>query len=115
MSNHFQQNIQNWVSVDNKIKNLQQEVKELRSTRNSLTQNIFTYAETNNLENAVIQITDGKLKFQNVKQTSPLTFKLVEEVLKEIISNDEDVKSIIKAIKNKRESKYVYDIRRTYT
>ena len=46
---------------------------------------------------------------------SPLTFKLVEEVLKEIISNEEDVKSIIKAIKNKREKKYVYDIRRTYT
>ena len=66
MSNHFQQNIQNWVSVDNKIKNLQHEVKELRNTRNSLTQNIFIYAETNNLENAVIQITDGKLKFQNV-------------------------------------------------
>ena len=115
MSNNFQQNIQNWVSVDNKIKNLQQEVKELRGTRNSLTQNIFTYAETNNLENAVIQITDGKLKFQNVKQTSPLTFKLVKEVLNECIGNEEHVAQIIKAMKNKRESKYVYDIRRTYT
>ena len=114
MSNNFQQNIQNWVSVDNKIKNLQQEVKELRGTRNSLTQNIFTYAEINNLENAVIQITDGKLKFQNVKQTSPLTFKLVKDVLNECIGNEEHVTQIIKAIKNKRESKYVYDIRRTY-
>ena len=70
MSNAFQSNIQNWVAIDNQIKTLNQEAKELRSQRNDLTNNIFTYAESNNLENAVIQISDGKLKFQNVKQTA---------------------------------------------
>ena len=33
MSEGFQKNIQNWVSVDNKIKALQNQVKELRSQR----------------------------------------------------------------------------------
>ena len=114
MSSLFQKNIQDWVALDNQIKTLNHEVKELRSNRNSLTNNIFTYAETNNLENAVIQISDGKLKFQNVKQTSPLTFKLVKEALDECIGNEEHVKQIINAIKNKRETKYSYDIKRTY-
>ena len=75
----------------------------------------FNLLESNNLENAVIQISDGKLKFQNVKQTAPLTFKLVKEVLDECIDNEQHVKAIIKAIKDKRESKYVYDIKRTYS
>ena len=115
MSSVFQKNIQDWVTIDNKIKTLNSQVKELRGNRNSLTNNIFTYAESNNLENAVIQISDGKLKFQNVKQTSPLTFKLVKEVLDECIKNDEHVKVIINAIKNKRESKFSYDIKRSYS
>ena len=115
MSSSFQKNIQDWVTLDNQIKNLNQQAKELRNNRNSLTQNIFTYAESNNLENAVIQISDGKLKFQNVKQTAPLTFKLVKEVLDECIDNEEHVLAIIKAIKDKRESEYVYDIKRTYS
>ena len=114
MSSVFQKNIQDWVTVDNKIKNLNNQVKELRSNRNQLTNNIFTYAESNNLENAVIQISDGKLKFQNVKQTSPLTFKLVKEVLDECINNDEDVLALMTAIKNKRETKFSYYIKRSY-
>ena len=50
MSEGFQKNIQNWVSVDNRIKALQNQVKELRSQRSDLTSSIFNYAENNNLE-----------------------------------------------------------------
>ena len=64
MTDNFQKNIQNWVTLDNQVKNLQQQIKVIRNNRNQLTSQIFTYAEKNNLENAVIQITDGKLKFQ---------------------------------------------------
>lgn len=114
MSEQFQKNIQDWVSIDNRIKALQQEVKQYRSQKNNLTNQIFTYAETNNLENAVIQISDGKLKFQNVKSTNPLTFRFIEECLNDCISSEEQVKQIIKYIKSKREAKYSYDIKRTY-
>jgi hypothetical protein len=114
MSNEFQENIKEWVSIDNKIKNLQQNVKELRQTKNGLTDNIFQYAETNNLENAVIQISDGKLKFQNVKSTSPLTFGLLKQCLNECIQDSEQVESLIQYIKSKRTSRTNYDIKRTY-
>ena len=114
MSNEFQENIKEWVSIDNRIKNLQQNVKELRQTKNDLTDNIFQYAENNNLENAVIQISDGKLKFQNVKSTSPLTFVLLKEGLNECIQDSEKVESLIQYIKSKRTSRINYDIKRTY-
>ena len=115
MSDNFQKQIQNWVSVDNRMKNLQMQVKELRQAKNTLTESIFVYAESNNLENAVIKISDGKLKFQNVKSTSPLTFRFIEECLNDVISNEEQVKNIIKYIKSKRETKYNYDIKRSYS
>ena len=46
MSEGFQKNIQNWVSVDNKIKSLQNQVKELRSQRTDLTSSIFRRCAT---------------------------------------------------------------------
>ena len=114
MSGNFQKNIQDWVSTDNKIKKLSLEVKELRQNRNNLTDQIFVYAENNNLENAVIQISDGKLKFQNVKQSSPLTYGFLKECLLECMDNEEQVKELIEYIKSKRTFRTNYDIKRTY-
>lgn len=115
MTEQFQKNIQNWVTIDNKIKALQQQVKTFRNEKSDLTNNIFTYAESNNLENAVIKISDGKLKFHNCKNNSPLTFKLLRESLLELFHDDDKVTSIVDYIKNKRETKYYYDIKRSYS
>ena len=114
MSGEFQENIKEWVTIDNRIKTLQQNVKELREQRSELTDNIFQYAENNNLENAVIQISDGKLKFQNVKSTSPLTFGFLKQCLLECNFQVEQVDELIKFIKSKRTTRTNYDIKRTY-
>ena len=113
MSN-FQENIQEWVSLDNKIKKMNLQLKTLRNEKNELTYNIFDYAQENNLQNAIIEITDGKLKFQQSKSSSPLTFKFIESCLNQCISNEEQVKAIIKFIKEQREYKYSNTISRSY-
>ena len=110
----FETDVKQWVMIDNQIKQNSEKVKELRKQRSHLTTKIFSYAEENNLENAVIEISDGKLKFQQNKQTTPLTFKFLEECLIECIQNEEQVKQIIKFVKSKREFKYVSDIKRFY-
>tara|TARA_B100000900_G_C20480524_1_gene675235 strand:- start:719 stop:1072 length:354 start_codon:yes stop_codon:yes gene_type:complete len=114
MSENFQQNIISWVKLDNKITTLRNEMRELRSEKNALTEEIYTIAEQNNYDRSTIEISDGKLRFQQVKQTNPLTFKFLEKCLHECLDNEETVTSIIKYIKSKRESKYSYEIRRTY-
>lgn len=106
--------IKEWVNYDNQLKKHCEKVKELRYNRNIVGKEIFHYVETNRLQNAVVEITDGKLKFQNVKQTSPLNFKFLEECLKDCISDTESVKDIIKYIKQKREVVFKNDIKRTY-
>ena len=75
-------------------------------------ENIQYYVENNNLNNAVVQISDGKLKFVKTKVTSPLTFKYIEKSLGEIIKNDTQVEKIIEYLKQKRDSKIISEIKR---
>ena len=110
----FTQNIREWVTIDNRIKTHQDEIKRERILRNKLTTSILEHAENSNMQHAVIEITDGKLKFQNNRIVQPITFRFLEDCLNECISGDTEVKQIIKYIKSKREVKYVPDIKRSY-
>ena len=106
----FEQQIQQWVAIDNQLKTLTDKVKELREQKNALHTIITEETEVG----STIQISDGKLKFVQLKETQPLTFKYLETCLKEIIKNEEQVNKIVDYIKNKREVKYVADIKRFY-
>lgn len=110
----FEQNIQQWVLIDNQIRTLNDKLKELREKKHNLTENINHHIEETNLTNATIKISDGQLKFVKIKETQPLTFKYLETCLSEIIKNEDQVQKIIEYIKNKREVKSVSDIKRLY-
>lgn len=110
----FEENIKNWVAIDNQIKLLNEKTKELRENKNTTEEAIMTYVKINKLANAVVNISDGKLKFVNIKQTAPLTLKFVEDCLKKCIKSEEQVKQIMNYIKESRESKYSPDIKRYY-
>ena len=108
----FEGQIQQWVQLDNQLKQINEKVKDLREKRNTLEQNITIYAASNNLTNSTVQISDGKLKFVNTKIQEPLTFKYLEKTLNEVIKNESQVKLIIEHIRQKREIKIVPEIKR---
>jgi hypothetical protein len=108
----FEQNIQQWVSIDNQIKLLNEKIHELREKKTRLGENITNHVEENNLRNATVQISDGKLRFVNTKVSSPLTFKYVEKSLGEVIKNQTQVKQLVEYLKEKREVKVVPEIKR---
>ena len=110
----FEDNIKEWVRLDNDIKGLQEQMKILRDSRNDLTGELITYASNNDLTHKIIEITDGNLKFQTRKDTSPLTFKLIKQCLTDCISNEDQVDKLINYIKEKRAIKYVNELRRNY-
>jgi prefoldin subunit 5 len=110
----FENKLQQWVSIDNQMKDLNEQLKELRDKKNELNESITVHVENTNLSNATVQISDGKLRFVKVKDTQPLTFKYLESCLKEIIKNEEQVNKILEYVKNKREVKYVSEIKRIY-
>ena len=111
---NFEQQIQQWVAIDNQMKILGDKIKELRDKKNTISEQINTHVETTELSNATVKINDGQLKFVKVKETQQLTFKYLETCLSEIIKNEEQVKKIVDYIKNKREVKYVPEIKRLY-
>ena len=108
----FEGQIQQWVQLDNQLKQINEKVKDIREKRNTLEQNITTYAASNNLTNSTVQISDGKLKFANTKVQEPLTFKYLEKTLNEVIKNESQVKLIMEHIRQKREIKIVPEIKR---
>jgi len=106
----FPEQIKQWVAIDNQMKVLSERMKELRETKATLSEQINSYVETEELKE--VKISDGQLKFIKTKETQPLTFKYLETCLKEIISNEEQVEKIIDYVKSKREVKVVADIKR---
>lgn len=110
----FNKDIVTWVSLDNRINELRNEMRGLRATKAELKDKIYTFAEQNELDRAVIKISDGQLKFQQTKQSNPITLKYLKKCLSECISDETQVESIMNYIKEKREFKTVYDIKRTF-
>jgi hypothetical protein len=108
----FEESIKSWVALDNQLKTLTERTKQLRDEKNATEETIMSYVETNNLSNATINITNGKLRFVSTKQTPPLTLKYVEECLGKCINNAGQVKQIMQIIKDGREVKYSADIKR---
>lgn len=108
----FEESIQKWVSIDNQIKLLNEKMKELRDKRSELNDSISSYVDDNNLQNATIQISDGRLRFASTRVQEPLTFKYLEKSLGEVIKNEVQVKQILEYLKKNRESKMVPEIKR---
>jgi hypothetical protein len=108
----FENKIQQWVQLDNQVKKLNEQIKQLRDQRNSLETNLTTYVKTNNISDKIINLNNDKLRFVDTKVPEPLTFKYLEKTLGEIIKNETQVQLIMEHIKQKRTFKVVPEIKR---
>ena len=111
---NLEKSIQRWVELDNELKLLNEQVKELRTRKNDTEDKIIDYVNEHDMNNNVVNISDGKLKFCETKQTMPITLGFLEKCLSDIISNQNQVKQIMEYIKGKREHKVVPEIKRYY-
>jgi len=114
MSEDLTNNIQQWVSLDNEIREHQDALKQIRKQRNDITENILTYVDTNGLNHATIKISDGTLRFIETRQSQPLTLRYIEDCLVKCIDNQDSVQKIMQFIKTSREIKTNTDIKRIY-
>ena len=110
----FHEDIKQWVAVDTQLKLMNEQSKQLREQRSALAEGIHHHVEGHNLGKAIVNISDGKLRFGSTRHTSPLTLKYVNDCLHDCINNDEQVAQIMKVIKDSRTVNYVSDIKRTY-
>lgn len=111
----FEDDIKQWIKLDNETKQYNEQLTILRKNKKDLGTSIWKYATDNNLQHAVIQISDGNLKFQNTKITQPLTIKFIRQCLNESINDNSQVEYIMNYIKEQRNVNYVNNIKRSYT
>ena len=110
----LQENVKNWVLIDNNIREINEKLKHLREKRDNYNNNIIRYLKDNNLDNPTIKINDGILKFTDTNYNQPLTFKYLEECCKEYFHSDNEANNFIKFIKSQRQQKNVKEIKRIY-
>lgn len=75
------EDIKAWLALDNELRVHKNTVKTLSERKLALETRIKTYVQANNLTNAHINVSDGKLRFDEKKTTSGLTLKFLKEQL----------------------------------
>ena len=111
---NFKKNIRDWVMLDNKYKELNESLKTIREEKKQVLDKINVHINNNNLNDAVVKISDGKIKFSIMKNTKPLTLQYIKECLTNTIRDANEVEKLMEYIKNNRECSYTDDIKRYY-
>ena len=104
--------IQNYVTIDDNLKLINEKTKLLKEKKQKLSTVICDYVEDKNIKKN-IKITDVLLKKKKKKDYTPLSYGYIEECLSQIIQDENKVSYIIQFLKDKREIKTSLEIRRT--
>lgn len=111
----FESRVKDWVRVDNELHALNARAKELRELRNSVEDELLDYVKSHNMNDAVIQIHDGKLAFKESRTAEPLTLAFVENTLRAVIANEDQVTILMDELRKRRGYRITPEIKRTYT
>lgn len=110
----FSDMIRKWTAADTQIRNLNNQLRDLRLSRDQLTTGVCDYMKTKGLDKRKIEISDSTLSYYEKTETSSLSYTYLEKRLGEIIPDKDQVEQIITYLKDKRETKKVPDLRRVY-
>jgi|UniRef100_A0A6C0IMN2 hypothetical protein len=100
-----------WILIDNKIQELNAELKQLRHDKNILESALTNYAKDNDMENTTVKVNNNKIKFSVTKTVEPITFKYLERNLCNIIKSEEQLQKTMEYLKDNREVKQTYSVK----
>ena len=109
----LEENIKKWVILDNKIKEINNELKLMKTEKTSYNNNIINYISSNDLDKAIIKINNGKLRFVDINYPQPLTYKFIFECLNKHYRDENKSLQLVNFIKSEREIKTIKEIKRT--
>lgn len=94
--------IKNWITYDEKIKQLQKEIANSRKEKKVLTEKLTQIMKSNNIDE--FDINKGKLVYNKVKTKAPLSKKHLLTSLNQFYKNDNEmVEELTKFIMESRE------------
>jgi hypothetical protein len=118
---NIEDNIKRWVVLDNQLKQLQNQIQLLKDEKNDLTNNLIEHFDNNNKKYPIINISDGKLTFIQIKQPNALSYKFLEQCFTNYFNNvnanvnaSNNTTSLLDYIKLKRTYSVNKTIKRVY-
>jgi hypothetical protein len=99
--------IRSWVHYDNLAATHGRLAQQARTARSQWEKQVIEHLRVNNLMNATIQITNGRLTVHEEKHAQPLTIQRLETLLHEFFSNkppgsDDETRAILEHIRKNR-------------
>ena len=82
----FAEKVRSWVHFDNLAATFMRQAQQARSARARWEEQIIEYLQSNNMTNAIIQISGGRITLQEEKHHNPLTLQRLESLLHEYFS-----------------------------
>tara|TARA_B100000780_G_scaffold61095_1_gene39312 strand:- start:907 stop:1254 length:348 start_codon:yes stop_codon:yes gene_type:complete len=110
----LEENIKNWVVLDNLHKKLNAQVKEIRDKKTDLTGNIITNFSEKNIDSPIIKISDGKLSLIETQHANVISFKFLLDCFNEYFTDEKDGTKLLDFIKSRRKFTNVSSIKRIY-
>lgn len=115
----YAQKIKQWVELDNTIEVRKSKLKFYQDEKKKLEDEILDYIDRNDMQDVQININDGKIRFQEMKNTPPLTLKSVKDALVRFFESHANTSATADTIFNYilkgRESKSKLTIKRQVT
>lgn len=105
-------NIKDWILLDDEIKNLQKKLKECKSEKKQLTDNLLQIMKNNEID--CFDINDGKLLIHKIKSKCALNKKILLESLEKYFERmpNIDTTEVSNFILDNREIKITENIKR---
>jgi len=105
------ENVRDWITIDNEIKQLQKIIKDKRKEKKGLTENLVEVMKSNDIQ--CFDISDGKLMYTQNKVKSALSKKHLIKSLTEWFKDDPSkIGELTKHILESREEKIRENIKR---
>jgi hypothetical protein len=95
--------LKQWLKYDDLIETKNKELKQIKLTKDNLEQIIIKYIENNNLKDTKLNLSGNNIQYVENLNSGSLSFKLIEEALREYLKNEAQVISICQVIKNKKD------------
>lgn len=104
-------NVKDWISIDNEIRQLQKAIKDRRKQKKELTENLVLTMKQNDID--VFNIPDGELLYTRTRTKCPLSKKHLLASLTQYFKNDQvTIDRLSKFILESREIKEKENIKR---
>jgi hypothetical protein len=107
----FIENVHKWITIENRLKLIQENTKKLRDMKSELGKSICEYMSANDLADKKIGTQNGEIKIVEKKEYTPLSYTYLELCLENILSDPKQVEQIMKYVKDQRDENIIQELR----